>query len=188
MPPQREGNGPAIAALVMGLLLCIPFITGLGGIILGAVGIKRAGNPRVAGGGKGMAIAGLILGIVNLIIWGLFGSGIYALIAGTSEQRTIAKQFIKDLSQGNVSAAAAACHSTMPRSSLDQASKTMQSWGTLQDTTFVGVNANANAGQGTQVVVSGVAQFSNAPQRQVIIEFGKEGDKWKIVKFQFPGP
>ena len=31
MPPggQREGNGPAIAALVMGLLLCIPFITGL---------------------------------------------------------------------------------------------------------------------------------------------------------------
>ena len=189
MPPggQREGNGPAIAALVMGLLLCIPFITGLGGIILGAVGIKRAGNPRVAGGGKGMAIAGLILGIVNLIIWGLFGSGIWALVAGTSEQRTIAKQFIKDLSQGNVSAAAAACHSTMPRSQLDQASKAMQSWGTLNDVTTVGINANTNTTQGSQVLVTGVAQFSNA-QRQFNIEFAKEGDKWKIVKFQFPGP
>ena len=189
MPPggQREGNGPAIAALVMGLLLCIPFITGLGGIIFGAVGIKRSGNPRVAGGGKGMAIAGLVLGLVNLIVWAIFGGAIWAAIAGTSEHRTIAKQFINDLSQGNVSAAAAACHSTMPRSQLEQASKAMQSWGQLQDTTFVGVNANANAGQGTQVVVSGVAQFSKA-QRQVIIEFGKEGDKWKIVKFQFPGP
>ena len=187
MPPQREGNGPAIAALVMGLLLCIPFITGLGGIILGAVGIKRAGNPRVAGGGKGMAIAGLILGIVNLIIWGLFGSGIWALVAGTSEQRTIAKQFIKDLSQGNVSAAAAVCHSTMPRSSLEQSSKAMQSWGTLNDVTTVGINANTGTAQGSQVLVTGVAQFSNA-QRQFSIEFAQEGGKWKIVKFQFPGP
>ena len=105
----------------------------------------------------------------------------------TAEQRTIAKQFIKDLSQGNVSAAAAACHSTMPRSQLDQASKAMQSWGTLNDVTTVGINANTNTTQGSQVLVTGVAQFSNA-QRQFNIEFAKEGDKWKIVKFQFPGP
>jgi hypothetical protein len=189
MPPggQREGNGPAIAALVMGLLLCIPFVTGLGGIILGAVGIKRAGNPRVAGGGKGMAIAGLILGIVNLIIWGLFGSGIWALVAGTSEQRTIAKQFIKDLSEGNVSAATAACSSNVPQSLVAKQSQTMKSWGQLQDVTTVGINANANAGQGTQVIVSGGAQFSNG-SRSFIIEFVQEGGKWKIRKFEFPGP
>jgi hypothetical protein len=189
MPPggQREGNGPAIAALVMGLLLCIPFITGLGGIIFGAVGIKRAGNPRVGGGGKGMAIAGLVLGIVNLIVWAIFGGAIWAAVAGTSEHRAIAKQFIKDLSDGNVSAAAAVCSSNVPQSSLVKQSQAMKSWGQLQDVTTVGINANANAGQGTQVIVSGAAQFSGG-NRSFIIEFIQEGGKWKIRKFEFPGP
>src|SRR5438477_13100130 len=97
MPPggQREGNGPAIAWLVMGLLLCIPFITGLGGIIFGAVGIKKTKDPRV--GGKGLAIAGLVLGIANILLWIVLSGAFWAAYAGTAEQRGIARTFIKDL-------------------------------------------------------------------------------------------
>jgi hypothetical protein len=172
----------AVTSLIMGILLCIPFVTGLGGIIFGAIGIKKTKDPRV--GGKGMAIAGLVLGIVNLLIWLLFGGAIWAAVAGTSEQRAIAKTFVKDLSEGNVDAALAACHSTMPKASLESASKAMKAWGALKDTTTVGINANTGVG-GAQVVVSGAAVFANG-QKSFVIQFAKEGDKWKIVKFEFP--
>ena len=46
MGEARRSNGAAVAALVMGILLCVPVITGLGGIILGMVGIKTAQDPR----------------------------------------------------------------------------------------------------------------------------------------------
>lgn len=186
MPPEpRRSNPLAITSLVLGILLCIPFISGVGAVLCGIIGIGKAKDPRV--GGKGMAIAGLILGLANLLLWGLLGSGIWALISGTATQRTIAKQFIQDLSSGNINGAAAACHSTMPRSSLEQSSKAMQSWGALQDVTALGVNANTSTTTGSQVIVAGAATFAKA-QRSFTIEFIKENGAWKIRKFEFPGP
>jgi hypothetical protein len=185
MPPAgaRLGNGMAVTSLVMGLLLCIPAVTGLGGVIFGVLGLKKTKDPRV--GGKGLAIAGLVLGLVNLAFWGLFGGGVWALVAGTSLQRDMAKTFIKDMSEGNVTAAAAACHSAMPKEALESSSAAMKAWGALKDVTTVGINANAAAGQDSQVVVTGVSEFANA-KRQFQVYFVKEGDKWKIVKFEFP--
>lgn len=67
-----DGKKPAgfgIAALIFGilsiLLICIPIvpiITAIISIILGAVGMKKASEGTA--GGKGMAIAGLIMGIL----------------------------------------------------------------------------------------------------------------------------
>jgi hypothetical protein len=102
--PKRT-NGPAIASLVCGVLGCVPFITSLIAIGLGIIGLKKAKDPQV--GGKGLAIAGLILGILGIGGWTLFGGGIFALIKGTETQREVARQFIKDMSAGNVDAAGA---------------------------------------------------------------------------------
>jgi lysylphosphatidylglycerol synthetase-like protein (DUF2156 family) len=70
---QTQGNGMAVAALVMGILavvLCfIPFLSwilGLLGVIFGAVGMSKAN--KIGGKGKGLAITGLILGVLGLII------------------------------------------------------------------------------------------------------------------------
>jgi len=179
----RQTNGMAITSLVMGLCLCIPVVTGLGGIIFGVIGLKKTKDPRI--GGKGLAIAGLVLGIVNILGWGV-SSGIgLAAYNATAEHRAIAKNFVKDLSEGNVTAAAAVCDSkTISKSSLEKSSQAMKAWETLTDTTTFGFSADS-AGQGTQVVVSGAAAFSKA-QKSFIIQFAKEGDKWKIVKFEFP--
>ncbi|MDB5319043.1 MAG: rane protein [Phycisphaerales bacterium] len=187
MPPgeARRSNPVAITALVMGILLCIPFITGLGGIVCGIVGIRKAKDPRV--GGRGMAIAGLALGLANLVLWGLLGGGILALISGTAEQRGMAKQFIQDLSDGKVAAAAAVCDPTLPKASLQQASAAMKTWGPLKDVTTFGINANKGMG-GTQVVVAGAAQFGASTQRSFTIEFAKQNGVWRITKFDFPGP
>lgn len=70
MPPQ--GNGMAVASLVLGIL-AVPFglvtwpgaLLGILAIIFGALGISK-GNK--VGKGKGMAIAGLVLGVLGLLI------------------------------------------------------------------------------------------------------------------------
>src|SRR5258706_2456823 len=82
MGEARRSNGAAVAALVMGILLCIPVITGLGGIILGVVGIRTARDPRA--GGRVLAVTGIVLGVLNLVVWGLFGGAILGLGAGNA--------------------------------------------------------------------------------------------------------
>ena len=58
-----QTNGFAIASLICGILGC----TGIGAIlaiVFGILGIQKTKDPRY--GGKGLAIAGLVLGIVML--------------------------------------------------------------------------------------------------------------------------
>ena len=69
---QPQGNGLAVAGLVLGIigavLFFVPFlgwILALLGIIFGALGNGKAN--KIGGKGKGMAMAGLILGIIGLI-------------------------------------------------------------------------------------------------------------------------
>lgn len=70
--PQQQGNGLAVAGLVLGILgvvfLWIPvlgWILALLGLIFGAIGNGKAN--KIGGKGKGMAMAGLVLGILGLI-------------------------------------------------------------------------------------------------------------------------
>lgn len=77
--PQRRrvatgSNGMAIAALVLGLLspFCSVF-TAIPAIICGAMGISRAGK---VGSGQGMAITGLIFGILGVTLCPAFQIGL----------------------------------------------------------------------------------------------------------------
>lgn len=73
MAPQQ---GMAVAALVCGLAaLFIPFV-GLVAAILGGVAMGNADRDPQRYGGKGMATAGLVLGIIFSIFWFMaFGLG-----------------------------------------------------------------------------------------------------------------
>src|SRR5919106_5073070 len=71
----RPSNGFAVAAMVLGIVgavfglipLTAPvaFICGLLGVIFGFIGIRRARRVRV---GMGMAVAGLVLGIIAVML------------------------------------------------------------------------------------------------------------------------
>jgi prepilin-type processing-associated H-X9-DG protein len=73
-PPQpqqhvgpQQSNGLAVGSLVMGIVgFIIPVIGGLVAIVLGILGLTKTKDPRV--GGKGMAIAGIIIGAVSMVV------------------------------------------------------------------------------------------------------------------------
>ncbi len=69
MPPAKQSNGMALAALIVGIaavLLCFTFVPGLVALILGLVGLGRA--KKVGGTGKGQAITGVVLGVLSILL------------------------------------------------------------------------------------------------------------------------
>ena len=93
MPGARKSNGWAITSLICGIIGCFG-LTSIGAIIFGVLGIKKA-NREPQAGGKGLSIAGIVLGVLWLAMMALFSSGIYALVSGTAEQREVARSFVK---------------------------------------------------------------------------------------------
>jgi prepilin-type processing-associated H-X9-DG protein len=63
MPQSTERSGMALASLICGIIFCIP-VCSLLAIIFGIIGIQQTGPGRRSG--RGMAIAGLVLGCVGI--------------------------------------------------------------------------------------------------------------------------
>jgi hypothetical protein len=181
MPPgaPRKSNGAAIGSLICGILGCIPFITGILAVVLGIVGIKKTKDPQV--GGKGLAIAGIILGLLSIGTWALFGGTIFALFKGTEAQREFARSFVQDIAAGNVEAAVAKTDTTaISREEVADLVKKVQAWGPLTDTTIVGFNVEPGKAQ-----VTGSATFGKTVKTfQTQLVKGADGE-WKVSAFDF---
>jgi hypothetical protein len=69
-PPARYGtSGKAVTAFVLGLLsFCVPVVLSLVAIILAVLGLGEIGRSRGRLGGKGLAIMGLVLGVLTLLV------------------------------------------------------------------------------------------------------------------------
>ena len=73
-PPRRldyvgvgpEQNGTAVAALICGVLVFVPYVAGVAAILLGRRGLLRAGE--LSGRGRGKAKAAVVLGVINLAL------------------------------------------------------------------------------------------------------------------------
>src|SRR5438045_3497267 len=106
--PSRT-SGMAIASLISSLILCIPALSGLLAIIFGIFGIKQTRNPNVRG--RGLAVAGIIIGVLNMIIGGvifsLFGLGLFLGVGVYKATHNAAVQVVQDVSNGNTQAATA---------------------------------------------------------------------------------
>jgi len=73
-PVRPTQNGLGVAALVLsilGIVGCIPLIGGVLGIVFGILGMKNA--DKGIANNKGMAKAGLIIGIIGLGLWIVLG-------------------------------------------------------------------------------------------------------------------
>ncbi len=68
--PDERRTGMAVLSFVLGLcsfVLCLSFITGLPAIILGHVARNRASRSPERFGGRGFAMAGIVLGYVSIL-------------------------------------------------------------------------------------------------------------------------
>ena len=110
MQPQRRSSGLAIAALVCGVLALLSSWTVIGGILLGliAVVLGIVALSRVKRGlaaGRGMAIAGIVTGILGTVL------AIALIAVGVSLLNSDAGQQLQDClaDAGNDDAAVAEC-------------------------------------------------------------------------------
>jgi len=66
----KKTSGTAIASLVLGLVgIFFGLITSILAIIFGGVAISQINKSEGQIGGHGMAVAGLVLGIIMTIVW-----------------------------------------------------------------------------------------------------------------------
>src|SRR5262249_22023619 len=68
--PARATSGKAIASLVLGIpsvFLCF-LLTGIPALILGLIGLKDINDSRGRLGGRGMAITGIVLGVIGCVL------------------------------------------------------------------------------------------------------------------------
>ncbi|HEY1922777.1 MAG TPA: DUF4190 domain-containing protein [Tepidisphaeraceae bacterium] len=181
MQPNVRTSGAAIASLVCGLILCIPFVTGLVAIITGIVGISTTGNPAVKG--RGMAIAGLILGLINFGLWGAGGGAIAVAYQHAKPQRTLAKQYVSDLVAGNTDQCVQHSSVNLTRPQIEAYIKQAQAWGTMSDVTVFGFSVENNNGSFTGSI-NGVCKFG-ATAHAFSMTLVKESDEMKVDTFRW---
>ncbi|MBX6314922.1 MAG: DUF4190 domain-containing protein [Isosphaeraceae bacterium] len=178
----------AIASLICGLLGCIPIITGLLAVIFGIVGLRKTRDPYVSG--KGMAIAGLVLGLVSLIGWGLFGVGLVAIWPqfqagfrlGTG-MPTAAEPFLRDLANDDIDAALARCIKGMDRAQLVAAAEELRPLGKLREVQITSQSMSTTDGA-PRGNLGGQAIFDKGT-KSYRLEFVVEDDAVKIADFAF---
>jgi hypothetical protein len=134
LPAASTTSGAAVTSLVCGLLMCIPFLTGAIAILTGIIGVISTGKPTVKG--RGMAIAGIILGLISIAGWSVAGLAGFALYRAGGPARVVARQYVADLSAGNLDQCLQHSSPAITKDQLDNISKTMQSWGAITDTTI----------------------------------------------------
>jgi hypothetical protein len=158
-----------------------PFLPSLLAVIFGGVGISAKRNRAVSG--RGMAVAGLVLGIIGLLGWAVFGGTVYTLFLISKPARAEAELFTIDLTKGDIQAAHARCTGDISRGDLVEFVKTIKPWGRLVDLTAIGVAASTK-GVPTRWELTGAAEFENATKAATLVVDKIDG-KFKVAGFHF---
>jgi hypothetical protein len=163
-PPAPKTNGVAIASLICGILGCVPFVTSLAAIILGVVGI---GSARKTGSGKGMAIAGIILGILGILIWGGISVGgvwgyRFAQRTILAPTQTVAASFLNNLADGNITQAETFTTGDFSPQELTKLAAQVKTYGKFKDFTMNHLQTVPSGGAQSRFDITGTAHFENA--------------------------
>jgi hypothetical protein len=180
-PPGGRLSKSALTSFILGILGCIPFITGALALVAGIIGFVKTGKPGVKG--RWMAILGSVLGVASLLFWTvwvvMFGAIFAGALALTQAPRTASHDFLREISAGNV-AAAKAHAPDISDEALKGLHEGVSEWGNFVDTTFTTTNVNNDSAH-----LEGTAQFAKGTHRVVVDLESKDG-KWEIQSIRFP--
>jgi hypothetical protein len=173
-PQGQQSNGLAITALIMGILSCIPGV-GLLAILFGALGMGKAKDPRV--GGKGLAIVGIVLGLIGIIAWAGIGYGVYWGVGKFKAMAEPGVKFFEALNKGNLTEAKTYTTGNISDAELAQLRETIKGLGELKDPKPTQFDMKDNV-----LNVAGTAVFSNGTKKYQF-KMVKVGDTYKVDKF-----
>jgi hypothetical protein len=171
-------SAASIISLIFGILGCVPLLTGAVAITTGIIGIRATRDPSVKG--RGMAIAGLILGSISICLWGLLFSIWLLSFAGSSAPRTATHQFIANLSSGSISAAGTQSTNNITPAQLQAAANLLQSEGGAQQTRIFGFNYNSKTGVGTHCGISGSVTTMQGKLHTFRMQWIEQNGVWKL--------
>lgn len=180
--PRPRTSVAAVASLVCGLLGCL-IVPGVAAVILGIVGIAKTREPMVKG--RGMAVAGLVLGSLGIIasIAAIALSLFAYFISETKLEpaRLAAQRFIHDVSEGKVDAAVASSVAGTDRAPIADLAERMKPWGAFQgldDEVISYVNAKGRV----DYTIHGRARFATE-SRPCVIYVVEMGGTYRILGF-----
>lgn len=95
----RRTSIAAILSLISSLIFCLPLLTQVLGILFGLVGLVSIARSEGRRKGTGLAVAGILVSILVIAVWGLLGVGVYK---GMKEVGTFPSAMMKDIMAGNI--------------------------------------------------------------------------------------
>jgi len=184
-PPRT--NGLALASLIVSVAgFCVLFVGGLAGVILGLVALRRARDPQV--GGRGMATAGIAIGILSILTSVIGSVGIYygtrAAVRASEPPRRAGRQFVQDLNRGDTAAAAQDVTPNITPAELQTFATKLHALGPMKDMTSNQINTNSMNGI-TTWTLSGIANFATGDQAYTLT-LTRSGEQWKVSAATFP--
>jgi hypothetical protein len=199
---QPKANAWAIISLILGILGCVPFVTSLCAIITGFIGVAVAkpGRPGVpAVGGKGRAIAGIILGFIGLIAcagiagFGYWGAGKVqeAIIAQAKDQaNATGSSFLSAVANSDaptVSSVSSFTTSDFSQSDLDSLKDKVKQLGQYKYLKIADFKHNQVAPGKWRLSVAGTASFEKGNQAfssSIVADLGTGGTNQPSLKIE----
>jgi len=186
-PPPKRTNGMAVAGLICAIAgFCLWFLGGILGVIFGLIGLRKSRDPQV--GGRGLAVAAIVIGVLSILGSGLFSyltyRGIRAGVTATKPERDAARRFVVDLNQSDVNAAATEATSDLTAADLQALAQKLHAMGAFTDMTSSQINIQDTNGSMT-CSLHGIANFASGNQ-DYDLTLVRTGNSWKVSKAQFP--
>jgi hypothetical protein len=129
-----------------GIFLIVPFFAGLAALALAIVGTRQINESNQLMRGRRLAVAGAILGIVNILGWGVYFKFI-SEISGPG--RAVANHFIDDLDSANPAEAQRECLQNIHANRLEAAAKKIKTWGGVKTVAVLYITSDTADGNTT---------------------------------------
>src|SRR5262245_35170588 len=129
LPTPTRVSGLAVASLIFGLLCCIPG-SGLLGVILGGAGLIRIGQAEGRLSGRGLAMIGIVLGMLSTVLY----AGVVLGGLATMNRLTVYARVVESAQKGDAASVRAMLSPATAGALSDDAitefgSRVTQEWG-----------------------------------------------------------
>ena len=175
-----EWSIASAASLACGIFLIVPIFAGIAAVVLGIIGIRQANEPNLRMRGRRLAIAGVILGLLNVLGWSAYFKFI-SQISGPG--RVVAHRFINDLNSENPASAAHECLANVRSDRLDTASNEIKNWGGAKSVAVLYITSETANGITTGSVRGTLRTPTGDHAFQLQTACEDQGPDWKIKDF-----